>query len=557
VAKLTYQNKAKGKYARLAVGIEGKRQYVNIGYSSTQKDQKRDHRYLELVDDLETLKAAGLRIDAKTKSDLAILQEKNPQFVQRLLKAGLLKETRSRRTLKQLFDEHFQSKLGVNKDRSCRNYRQAQKVFEDYVGGETLIADVTAGDVENFISEMKREGRESSTIGNYLKRTRQAFQYAADHEWIEKNPIQYSGKDFKIVKTTSKQKIQEKLVTPETIEHLLNEPLTFEFKLLLNVVRWTGCRIGEALILRWDDVSFDEDDPRIELREKDTAHSGVDRSKNPTRTVPLFTELRPVLEQARELAAEDDEYVFNELGDLRKKPDFELANENGQRVREGRYETNVGGHLTRAIRRAGLEIWPQPWHAIRDFRLNELSRLGYRQAEISVWCGNSESVRQRHYGATAVTAADRRKAAGAQPESAGAQIVLNSDAQIDLNQIVELALEDPESRVLLEKLLIRLSQADSRFPENWGKYTREGSNLQPPVPKTGADCSQSQPDIELPECAESGRPYVCPSDQKAEHESAPGLTVEPDLDAALAMIERLPLSDDQKAEAVRRLLGSK
>jgi len=292
------------------------------------------------------------------------------------LKASDTGEIICSKTVTQIFDEHCQSKLGVNKARSCRNYRQAQKVFEDYVGSETLIADVTAGDVENFISEMKREGREASTIGNYLKRTRQAFQYAADHEWIEKNPIKYSGKDFKIVKTMSKQKIQEKLVTPETIDHLLNEPHPFEFKLLLNLVRWTGCRIAEALILRWSDVSFQEDDPRNELREKDTAHSGTDRSKNPTRTVPLFTELRPVLEQARELAAEDEEYVFNELGDLRQKPDFELTDANGQRIREGRYETNVGGHLTRAIRKAGLEVWPQPWHAIRDFRLNELSRLG-------------------------------------------------------------------------------------------------------------------------------------------------------------------------------------
>jgi len=474
MAQLTYHDKAKGRYARLAVQVNGKRCYINIGYSSTQKDQKRDHRYLELVDDLETVKASGLRIDAKTKRELAILQEKNPQFVQRLLKAGLLKETGSRRTVKQLFDEHFQSKLGVNKDRSCRNYRQAQKVFEDYVGGETLIADVTVGDVENFISEMRREGRESSTIGNYLKRTRHAFQYAVDHEWIEKNPIQYSGKDFKIVKTTSKQKIQEKLVTQAAIGRLMDEPNAFEFKLLLSLVRWTGCRIGEALILRWSDVSFDEDDPCIELREKDTAHSGTDRSKNPTRTVPLFAELRPLLEQARELAG-DDEYVFNELGGLQQKPDFELTDANGQRIREGRYETNVGGHLTRAIRKAGLEVWPQPWHAIRDFRLNELSRLGYRDVEISAWCGNSESVRQRHYSATAVTAEDRRRAAGAQPEAAGAHMVLNFDDQISVDQIVELALEDAEARILLEKLLVRLNRADSRYARKTAKYTREES----------------------------------------------------------------------------------
>ena len=474
MAKLTHQIKARGKYARLIVVIEGKRHYVNIGYTSSQIDQKRDYRYLKLADDLETLKASGQHIDAATKNELDALQVKNPQFLQRLLKAGLLKETRSRKTVKELFDYHSQSKLGVNKARSCRNYRQAQLVFENYVGGTTLIADVTAGDVGNFIAEMKRKGRESSTIGNYLKRTRHAFRFATDHEWIKKNPIRYNEKDFKIVKTKLKQKIQETLVTPETVAHLLNDPHPFEFKLLLNFVRWTGCRIAEALILRWSDVSFDEDDSRIEMRGKDTDHQGTDRNKNPTRTVPLFAELRPLLERARELATKDELFVFNGIGGLRQKPEFEVTGSIGERIREGRYETNVAGLLTKAIRRAGLETWPQPWHAIRDFRVNELSRLGYREAEISAWCGNTENVRKRHYSATAVTAEDRRKAAGAQADAASAQMVLNSDAQIDVNQIVELALQDPEFRISLEKRLVTLGQANSRYTANLAKIHPAG-----------------------------------------------------------------------------------
>ena len=474
MAELTYQKKKNGDYARIRVLIEGKPKWINIGYSESKIDRKRDSRLLQLVDDLETLKAAGSRIDSNLKKELATLEEKNPTFVERLKNAGLLTETRSRMTVKELFDGHYQSKLGVNKDRSCRNYRQAQKVFEEYVGASTLIADVTVGDVKNFIGEMKRKGRENSTIGNYLKRARQAFQDAVDHEWIEKNPIQYRTGDFPTVKTESKQDAQKKLITPETIRHLMDEPHKFEFKLLLYIVRWTGCRIGEALILRWRDISFGQEDPTIEMREKDTIGSGVDRSKNPTRIVPLFAELRPILDEARELADDDEEFVLNDIAGLRDKPEFELCGPDGKKIRSGRYETNVSGHLRRAIRKAGLKEWPQPWHGIRDFRLNELVRLGYRAEEISAWCGNSAKTREIHYDATAVTAADRRRASGAQPERAGAQIVLNSEAQIGLDQIAEQLVAHPELRFRLEKLLVRPSHADSRFSANWDEIHPAG-----------------------------------------------------------------------------------
>ena len=55
-------------------------------------------------------------------------------------------------------------------------------------------------------------------------------------------------------------------------------------------------------------------------------------------------------------------------------------------------------------------------------------------------------------------------------------------------------------------------------------------------------------------------PTVCPRPQDSGHELSESAddetTADRDFAAALLMIERLPLSNDQKAEAVRRLLTS-
>jgi hypothetical protein len=49
---------------------------------------------------------------------------------------------------------------------------------------------------------------------------------------------------------------------------------------------------------------------------------------------------------------------------------------------------------------------------------------------------------------------------------------------------------------------------------------------------------------------------ACTNSTDSDVEPAIDLPAEDDLTAALLMIERLPLSDDEKAEAVRRLLAS-
>jgi hypothetical protein len=119
-------------------------------------------------------------------------------------------------------------------------------------------------------------------------------------------------------------------------------------------------------------------------------------------------------------------------------------------------------------------------------------------------------------------------------------------------------------------------QGISGHPE---KYTREDSNLQPPVPKTGAANHEPVSQQQFTATAAEVSATVSPKTQKvvSESDSKPAASdgrkrkselpvstgngssdaaTSGDFAAALAMIATLPLSDAEKAEAVRRLLVS-
>jgi hypothetical protein len=86
------------------------------------------------------------------------------------------------------------------------------------------------------------------------------------------------------------------------------------------------------------------------------------------------------------------------------------------------------------------------------------------------------------------------------------------------------------------------------------KYTREDSNLQPPVPKTGETTPQPVKRHHVVTTPSEVFPSVCPRTPKTDHEPVDSPPSGDGFAAAVAAVMALPLSDDEKAEAVRRLL---
>src|SRR5215217_790850 len=143
-----------------------------------------------------------------------------------------------------------------------------------------------------------------------------------------------------------------------------------QWKLLFALSRYGGLRCpSEHLALKWADVNWEHG--RIRVPSPKTEHHEGKES----RMIPLFPELRPYLLQAFEEAEPGTEYVITRYRDA---------------------ASNLRTQFGRIIRKAGLEVWPKPWHNLRSTRQTELAER-YPIHFVCQWIGNSRAVAQEHY----------------------------------------------------------------------------------------------------------------------------------------------------------------
>jgi hypothetical protein len=97
----------------------------------------------------------------------------------------------------------------------------------------------------------------------------------------------------------------------------------------------------------------------------------------------------------------------------------------------------------------------------------------------------------------------------------------------------------------------------SRNGKDLGKPGRHDLNVRTPAPKAEGNAHETNENRRFPAQADDVSADASPISRNNETESTSDSLVEGGLAAALSMIERLPLSDGEKAEAVRRLLGGR
>ena len=114
-----------------------------------------------------------------------------------------------------------------------------------------------------------------------------------------------------------------------------------------------------------------------------------------TRVIPLFPELRAVLEEAWELTPEGAVYVINER--YRKA----AMGPNGW------LNVNLRTTFKKIVKRAGLKPWPRLFHAMRASRETELCQQ-HSLHTVVAWLGNTPKIALKHY--LMVTDADFEKA---------------------------------------------------------------------------------------------------------------------------------------------------
>ena len=147
------------------------------------------------------------------------------------------------------------------------------------------------------------------------------------------------------------------------------------------LARYGGLRCpSEIMKLRWRDVHWGQD--RFTVHSPKTEH----HDGKATRLVPIFPELRPILNEAYEEAEDGAEFV----------------------VSSPRCE-NLGTNMERIIRSAGVEPWEKLFQNCRATRATELVAAGWPEYKVCKWLGHTEAIARRHYWQ--VTDEDYRKAA--------------------------------------------------------------------------------------------------------------------------------------------------
>jgi integrase len=233
------------------------------------------------------------------------------------------------------------------------------------------IADITPADALDFKAHLVERKLAAATIAKRIEHTRMFFGDALQREIVSRNV-------FAGVKTSAPVDLSvRKFVDRETTARILAacDPV---WQTIIALARFGGLRTpSETLSLRWSDIDFAAQ--TMTVTSCKTAHCGKEK-----RTVPLFPELRVILDEAWELAPAGAEYVV----DVRYR---------GEAFRNGEWKAvNLRTQFQRILDRAGIEHWPKLFHALRSSRETELA-AEHPVHVAAAWLGNSPAIAAKHY----------------------------------------------------------------------------------------------------------------------------------------------------------------
>ena len=296
----------------------------------------------------------------------------------RLEKLGLVEtKAKSRWTVAGWLADYIERRTNAKSD-TRRKLQNVQKRLEAFFQNDT-VEGLTAYQAKNYRAYLKETvGLAENTIRRHIGMCRQFFNAAIDAGIIAKNP--FAGQPV----TIRPNKARLYYVSPQTAQSVLQACPDAEWRLIFGLARFGGLRCpSEILQLRWTDIDFEQQ--RFTVHSPKTEH----HADGGVRIVPMFPELKPLFQDAFDNAREGAVYCI-------------------ERYRGGK--VNLRTHLTRIIKRAGLDVWPKLFQNCRSTRETELfKQTGGNVKAVCSWIGNSPEIALVHYAQ--ITDADMAEAA--------------------------------------------------------------------------------------------------------------------------------------------------
>lgn len=190
--------------------------------------------------------------------DLRTLREKEDRLKKDQLD-GLDVYMAGNATLNFVFDRYMSTKYDLRKTtRSNYNYMYDHFVREGF--GMRKIGEIKYSDVKYFYYHLLNEcGLQANTVDTIHTILHPTFQLAVRDEIIRINPS--DGVMAEIKKKAGKNKGVRHALTVEQqrafMEYTANNPVYCHWLPLFTVLLGTGCRIGEIVGLRWEDLDYE------------------------------------------------------------------------------------------------------------------------------------------------------------------------------------------------------------------------------------------------------------------------------------------------------------
>lgn len=190
------------------------------------------------------------------------------------------------------------------KPTTAEGYKYTLRILKDHFGRRKL-ADIRTMDVEQFLRQLRKEGRSDSALAQCRGMLYQIFRKAVANDYLSKNVVEYAEKMRK-----GAPRHKEAFTADEVrylMENLPENKIGWSIRLLLA----TGMRTQELLGLEPRHIAKDGSTITIEqalVRIKGSVAIGTPKSFDSYRTIPV----PPFVQYcARELRDTEDKFIWN------------------------------------------------------------------------------------------------------------------------------------------------------------------------------------------------------------------------------------------------------
>lgn len=344
--------------------VDGRRKTIRLGAVpiKTAETVKTRVEYLIIA------KQTGTAVDLDTGKWITSIGN---DLADRLAAVELIpKREITTKTLGAFLQEYIDGRQDVRPDTKVV-WRHVQNNLRAHFGASRTLQSIIEADADAFKQRLIRDGLAMATIAKRLQVCRMIFKAAMRAKYIASNPF---------LGTSAPSTVQADkffFVTREMTQRLLDACPDVTWRLFVALGRYGGFRVpSEACSLRWQDVLWDQ--AKIVVQSPKGQRYGKGE-----RIIPLFPELRPILEEAFELADEGDVYCVERF---RR---FAVG-------KTGWMNCSLGSRFAKIIKRAGLARWPRLFHALRASRETELAQE-YPIHVVTAWLGNTPRIAMKHY----------------------------------------------------------------------------------------------------------------------------------------------------------------